>query len=76
MTPADVDSGRESEKTECESAAEVGASVPGAQIAAQDKSAITAEEFLKNVPTWEEQLAELRAAFPGLTDEQIEALIP
>lgn len=37
---------------------------------------VQAAEFLKNVPTWEEQLVELRAAFPGLTDEQIEALIP
>ena len=37
---------------------------------------VQAAEFLKNVPTWEEQLAEFRAEFPGLTDEQIEALIP
>lgn len=43
----------------------------------QDKRAlVTAQEFLKNVKPWEEKLAELRAAFPGLTDEQIEALIP
>lgn len=76
MTPADVDSGRESEKTRNEAATEAGTSGPMAQIAARDKSEITAEEFLKNVPTWEEQLAELRVAFPGLTDEQIEALIP
>ncbi|WP_168174984.1 hypothetical protein [Polaromonas sp. C04] len=44
----------------------------------QDKTVkpVTAQEFLKNVKPWEETLAELRAEFPGLTDEQIEALIP
>ncbi|MDR3454691.1 MAG: hypothetical protein P4L96_18155 [Rhodoferax sp.] len=37
---------------------------------------VTAQEFLKNVKPWEERLAELRAEFPGPTDEQLEGLVP
>ena len=37
---------------------------------------VTADEFLKNVKPWPEMVRELQDAFPGLTEEEIENLVP
>lgn len=37
---------------------------------------VTAQEFLKNIKPWPEMVKELQDAFPRLTQEQIDDLVP